>query len=474
MKSPLIFAWLNSTTVVEHRGWLLLHSLWQFALVVFLAGATVRAMRRNSAELRYVVLVSAMGVSVGLPVATWFFQRGNQPDQLTSSEMAAVRSLTDAGANPRIATNALFDHPLVLRDAQRERPTPRLNQPIMPRVAQREGPAHSPVAKLMTTSKAPVPIPVESEPAPSRLEQAAEVLRPWLVWIVAGWSLGVVLCSLRPLLGWHTLRRLRHTGVSPVPDEVPPIMSRLSQRLGLRRTVQVLQSTLTHGPVVVGYLRPVILLPVSLVTSIPGSQLEMILLHELAHVRRHDFMINLLQVLIETLFFYHPAIWWLSRRIRTEREHCCDDLVVSLLGNGVEYGRALLAVEELRGRSAALALGAADGPLLTRVRRIVGGTVLGVSIVCAVLATLAMRIGIEAAEPPQTNRAVVQKHDANRSSESKPRKTAGEPALKDEPVAKELQPFQGTWAFDACEFEKWYTPLKEIHETWKWAIAAVN
>src|SRR5207237_5100112 len=100
-----------------------------------------------------------------------------------------------------------------------------------------------------------------------------------------------------------------------------------------------------------------VLLPVSLVTGIPVSHLEAILAHELAHIRRHDFIINLLQTLIETLFFYHPAIWWLSHRIRIEREHCCDDLVVRVLDNRSEYSRALVAIEELRDRSSVLSLG---------------------------------------------------------------------------------------------------------------------
>jgi hypothetical protein len=111
---------------------------------------------------------------------------------------------------------------------------------------------------------------------------------------------------------------------------------------------------------------------VSLVTSIPMPQLEAILAHELAHIRRHDFIINLAQSLMETLFFYHPAIWWLSHRIRIEREHCCDDLVVKLFDNGVEYGRALLAIEQLRSQRTVLALDAKDGSLLGQIRRITG------------------------------------------------------------------------------------------------------
>ena len=207
---------------------------------------------------------------------------------------------------------------------------------------------------------------------PSWSEQLRAVLRPWLAWIVAGWSLGVAMCSLRPLLGWYTLRRLRRVGVSPASDEVLATLRRVSARLGLRRAVRVVQSTLARVPIVVGYLRPVVLLPVSLVTSIPTAQLEAILAHELAHVRRHDFVVNLLQTLVETLFFYHPAVWWISRQIRVEREHCCDDLVVKLLDNRVEYGRALVAIEQIRGRNSVLALGATDGSLLSRVRRIVG------------------------------------------------------------------------------------------------------
>src|SRR5262249_1428895 len=172
-------------------------------------------------------------------------------------------------------------------------------------------------------------------------------------------------------LGWHMLRRLRREG-SLVSDEVLAAANRVSELLGLRRAVQIMQSTLAEMPVVVGYVRPMVLLPVGLLASIPVAQLEAILAHELAHVRRHDFVVNLLQALLETIFFYHPAVWWLSRQIRIERDHCCDDLVVALLGNRVEYGRALVAIEALRGGNTVLALGAADGSLLSRVHRILG------------------------------------------------------------------------------------------------------
>jgi outer membrane protein assembly factor BamA len=105
-------------------------------------------------------------------------------------------------------------------------------------------------------------------------------------------------------------------------------------------------------------------------TGLPIGQLEAILLHELAHVRRHDYVINFLQILIETLFFYHPCVWWLSRQIRIERENCCDDVALAVLGDRVDYARALLAVEELRAAPSLLALGAQGGSLSARLRRL--------------------------------------------------------------------------------------------------------
>ncbi len=109
-----------------------------------------------------------------------------------------------------------------------------------------------------------------------------------------------------------------------------------------------------------------------MVTGLPEAQLELILAHELAHIRRHDYLVNLLQTLVETIFFYHPAVWWLSRQIRNERENCCDDVAMATVGSRADYGRALLAIEELRATSPSLSLAAHGGSLLARIRRIAG------------------------------------------------------------------------------------------------------
>ena len=357
MNALLRLEWLGAEAVVERLGWVLVHSLWQFALVALLAGVTVRAMRRSSSALRYGLLVTALAVSVLAPIASWILMPSDVPSDHSANRAASARGRESSVATgPGTEAIRLASKPAIAGDAEIEGPIPDR--------------APTSVASVLLTAS---PLSAgNTQRSLSWSVRAKTVLQPWLAWIVAGWSMGVVLCSARPLLGWHTLRRLKRVGVLPVSDEVLASLHLASERLGLRSSVQLLQSTLAQVPIVVGYFRPVILLPISLLTSIPAAQLEAILTHELAHIRRHDFIVNLLQTLVETLFFYHPAVWWLSRQIRVEREHCCDDLVVKLLDNRVEYGRALVAIEQLRGRNSVLALGANDGSLLSRVRRIVG------------------------------------------------------------------------------------------------------
>jgi HEAT repeat protein len=136
--------------------------------------------------------------------------------------------------------------------------------------------------------------------------------------------------------------------------------------------VRLFRSALVEVPTVIGWLRPVLLLPASALTGLPPRQLEVILIHELAHIRRHDYLVNLVQSLVEVLLFYHPAVWWLSRQVRRERESCCDDLAVALCGDRLLYARALLALAEARQPQPALSLAAGGGVLLERIRRLLG------------------------------------------------------------------------------------------------------
>src|SRR5262249_13851986 len=142
------------------------------------------------------------------------------------------------------------------------------------------------------------------------------------------------------------------------------IVTRLSRRLHIARRVRIFRSSLVDVPTVIGWLKPVVLVPASALAGLAPHQLEAVLAHELAHIRRHDYLVNLMQTLVETLLFYHPAVWWLSRRIRLERENCCDDLAVHLCGDPYTYARALADLEQLRGGRRQLALAATGGSLL--------------------------------------------------------------------------------------------------------------
>ncbi len=144
----------------------------------------------------------------------------------------------------------------------------------------------------------------------------------------------------------------------------------MAERLRVTRQVKLVESALVEVPAVIGWLRPVILLPASAMTGLTTEQLEALL----AHVRRHDYLINLLQTVVETLLFYHPAVWWVSHRIRVEREHCCDDLAAGVCGDRLSYAQALVAMEELRAPKIGLAMSSSGGSLLTRVARLIDET----------------------------------------------------------------------------------------------------
>ena len=201
---------------------------------------------------------------------------------------------------------------------------------------------------------------------------AAASLEPLLPWLVGAWGVGVLGLSLRLLGGWLWIQWLVRHETRPVAERWAESLARLQGRLRIARPVRLLESIRLQVPLAVGWLRPVILLPVTALTGLPSDQLEAILAHELAHIRRYDYLVNLVQSVVETLLFYHPAAWWISARIRAEREHCCDDWAVEVCGDRLIYARALAALEEQRSAGWLLAPSARDGSLLDRVRRLLG------------------------------------------------------------------------------------------------------
>jgi beta-lactamase regulating signal transducer with metallopeptidase domain len=190
-------------------------------------------------------------------------------------------------------------------------------------------------------------------------------------WIGGFWIAGAGAAAVRLAAGWVRLQRLRASAV-PVSESWQSAVDGLRRRLGVRRAVCLVETRLAEVPGVVGWASPLLLFPAGLLAGLPPAHVQLVLAHELAHVRRNDYLWNLVQTAVETVFFFHPAVWWLSRRVREERELCCDDAVVAEFADRQLYAEALTSIERLRGRAEGnLALAAGGADLLRRVRRLV-------------------------------------------------------------------------------------------------------
>jgi len=303
-------------------GWALVHFLWQGAALAILLGIALAITRPTAARTRYALSLLTLGAMLVLPIAT------------------GLRLYDSVRLEPPA--------PLTSTLAQRE-PETRSSVPDSP-------------APSATSTGTPIDQPV------ARLR---DLLNPALPWLVVVWVVGVVALSVRLAHGWIMARRLRTDGTRTTSASLQQVLERLAARMRVSRPVQLLESLLVEVPAVIGWLRPVILVPASALTGLTPQQLEVLLAHELAHVRRYDYLVNVVQCVIETLLFYHPAVWWVSRRVRDEREHCCDDLVVQLCGDRHLYASALVDMERLRPATPRLALAATGGSLLHRVKRLI-------------------------------------------------------------------------------------------------------
>ena len=193
----------------------------------------------------------------------------------------------------------------------------------------------------------------------------------YLAWLVEAWLAGVALLSLRPAAGFFALQRLRRKQAAPVSELVHARCLSLQNTLGLQRLIRYCESVELEAPAVVGWFRPVVFLPLCAISGLSVDQLDAIVAHELAHIKRLDAFVNLFQIATETLLFYHPAVWWLSSRIRAERENCCDDVAIAVCGNAAAYARALASMAESHA-APAMAMAANRSPLVARVARILG------------------------------------------------------------------------------------------------------
>jgi beta-lactamase regulating signal transducer with metallopeptidase domain/sporulation protein YlmC with PRC-barrel domain len=300
--------WL-APDVLRNLGLALSHFIWQGAAIAALAAAGIAFARK--ASVRYAIGVTALAFMFAAPVIT-FLVLNNSTIASTPFATSDV-SVVVAGDVPNLVYH---------------------------------GPARS--------AAPAVPVNMTS-----------------MNWLVAIWFAGVLLFSLRTAGGFFLVARLRRRDSAPLATELLSLCRDLQQRLGITRAVRYCESLHLDVPAVLGWFRPVVFLPVTALTGLSEGQLRAVIAHELAHIRRFDAFVNLFQVAVETLLFYHPAVWWLSKRVRAERENCCDDVALSVCSNPAEYARALALMEQWR-VAPSFVMAANRGPLASRVARLLG------------------------------------------------------------------------------------------------------
>ena len=318
-------------------GWAIVHSLWQGGIIVTVAGGLLAATRKASPQLRYCIALAALGLMLVLPVATAMLKFA-EPSLASPSLSASTEIHSSDLASSPIASSSATESQSVLPVSERA---------------------------------------IETSPAPAGgvLASAKRYVDSALPWLVVAWMLGLLFSSAKLIGGFAKARRITRRSTSPASRALEIRLEKISERLGINRFVRTLESTAIEVPLVIGAVRPVIVVPASLITGLTPLQLDMLLAHELAHVRRHDYLINLAQTVVETLLFYHPAARWISERAREERENCCDDIAIAACDvDAAQYTTALLMLEESRGAGFGLAAAANGGSLLRRAQRILTGT----------------------------------------------------------------------------------------------------
>lgn len=293
-------------------GWTVLHSFWQAALVALVVGLLLLRMQQKPAWQRY--WVAHVGwfsiiICAGLTFLSYY-----HPED--SATLATITRLTPEGEAVSLSSPSLLG---------------------------------------------------------SYLHLFKDYFNEHLPLVVSLWILGMTFFLLRFLGGLIFLQHLRSHKVQAFSPLWENRVLELRKQLGLKRPVQLLESALVKVPMVIGWIKPVILLPIGAVNALSPQQIEAILAHELAHIKRHDYLLNIIRSLVEVLFYFNPAVWWLSAQIRTEREHCCDDMALAVCGDSLSYVRALVALQELSQRPGiglAMTFVRSKPELLNRVRRI--------------------------------------------------------------------------------------------------------
>ncbi len=333
--------------LVESLSWTVVHFFWQALVVALPFGLAMHLLRRSLAQARYVVACVGLLTLAVVPLLTfcllvqasdpihWQMVNRKDKDVALTSPHDAFR--WDALPETTMEWNHLKRAESVAND---------------PQVDVRPG---------NVTSR-----------AYSVLIDWWKFLDParWTPVVAVAWFAGVIVLSCRLLGGLWQVSRLRRRSCAVEDSHLLSLIDKVAKRIGVRWPIELLQSDETDAPTVIGFLRPALIVPLAMVSGLTTAEVESILAHELAHIRRRDWIVNVVQSIIETLLFFHPVVWWVGSVIRFERENCCDDEAIAVCGNRLALARALAHLEETRCDMTGLAMSASGGELIFRIRRI--------------------------------------------------------------------------------------------------------
>ena len=362
-------------------GWTLIHFVWQGALIGLVTAFLLLMLRRNSSQARYVAACGGLALVALAPLVTFIFLIANSTTPNDYAGESTESSLVEQADNSAIELVAETRPGVSQEQSTTQRlPATGILAHGEQNVIDQESNRYAGKAATPSLTSAEGSRDDSTLPGFSWLVKFESYTRPFLPLIVVVWMCGVFIGSARLTCSITRVFNLTRKQLHPVDRQVNQLLLTVSKRMNIKRSIKLFESKLVEVPTVVGHLQPVILLPATTLTGLSSDQLRAVLAHELAHIKRTDYLVNILQMLVENLLFYHPAIWWISKQIRIERENCCDDLAVEHFQDRRVYAAALFQLEQsITKDSTGLAMQASGGSLLARIQRLTGQRTTGYS-----------------------------------------------------------------------------------------------
>lgn len=402
--------YILSSEILSTLGWTLVHSIWIGGIVFIIAWMLLYFFRNSKANYRYIIATGSLVAYLSTVTYTFFNINASQSIQFSF--------------NLNISENIQTISSVILEKS-------RLNNLI-------NGFSFSSIENYINDN-----IPV----------------------LVVIWLVGLTFFCFRFMGGLFYTYRLRSKSKEIWNGEISTTIRNISQKIGLKSKIQLKESAFISTPMVIGFIKPIILLPLGMANGLSLHQVEAILFHEIAHIYRFDYLVNLIQSLVEVLLFYHPVVWWLSAHIRSERENICDDIALRHTGNAINYAKALTSLQELNNQSPDIVLAFSNKKyrFMNRIRRLLGLPLIENNFIEGLISSLVLIVTVVSLTT-HAGPALAQRVENNPTEKINPDKKITElPFVQDDGKKKEQQ------QKDIAELQKEKASKKEVDMKMKYS-----